>query len=76
MQIKGTVSPEKLLNLGLREMDRTLTIDRTWFLHFSDQLFNIYNCLAVCRLDVKPVWSLSETDALRRLIVHAVVAVS
>ena len=57
-------------------MDRTLTIDRTWFLHFSDQLFNIYNCLAVCRLDVKPVWSLSETDELRRLIVHAVVAVS
>ena len=46
-------------------MDRTLTIDRTWFLHFIDQLFKCYNILTVCRLDVKPVWSLSETDALR-----------
>ena len=46
-------------------MDWTLTIDRTWFLHFSDQLFNCYNISTVSRLDVKPVWSLSETDALR-----------
>ena len=27
--LKGTVSREKLLNCGLGEMDRTLTIDRT-----------------------------------------------
>ena len=74
--LKGTVSREKLLNWGLGEMDWTLTIDRTWVLHFPDQLFNCYNCLAVCRLEVKPVWSLSETVALRWLIWHPVVAVS
>ena len=57
-------------------MDWTLTIDRTWVLHFSDQLFNCYNLLTVSHLEVKPDWSLSATVALRRLIVHAVVAVS
>ena len=36
-------------------MDWTLTIDRTWVLHFPDQLFNCYNFLTVCRLDVKSV---------------------
>ena len=48
-------------------MDRTLlvTIDRTWFLHFPDQMLKCYNILTVCRPDVKPFWSLSETDALR-----------
>ena len=38
--LKGTVSREKLFNWGLGEMDWTLTIDRTWYLHFPDQLFN------------------------------------
>ena len=57
-------------------MDWTLTIDRTWVLHCSDQLFNFYNLLTVSHLEVKPDWSLSATVALRRLIVHAVVAVS
>ena len=32
--VKGTVSREKLLNCSLGEMDWTLTIDRTWFLHY------------------------------------------
>ena len=57
-------------------MDLTLTIDRTWVLHFPDQLFNCYNISTVSHLDVKPVWSLSETAAFRRLIMHAVVALS
>ena len=65
IQLKGTVAQEKLLNWGLGEMDWTLTIDRTWFLHFPDQLFKCHNIWTVCRLDVKPVWSLSKTDALR-----------
>ena len=64
---KGTVSREKLLNCSLRNMDWTLTIDRTWVLHFPDQLFNCYNILTVCRLDVKPVWWLSTIAAFRRL---------
>ena len=55
-------------------MDWTLNIDRIWVLHFSDQLFNCYNILTVCCLEVKPVWSLSETVAFRSLIMHAVVA--
>ena len=38
--IKGTVSREKLFSWGLGVMDWTLTIDRTWVLHFPDQLFN------------------------------------
>ena len=73
--IKGTVSREKLLNWGLGKMVWSLIIDRTWVLHFSDQLFNCHNIWTVCCLDVKPVWSLSETDALRWLIVHAGFAV-
>ena len=36
-------------------MDWTLTIDRTWLLHFPDQLFKCHNILTVCRLEVKPV---------------------
>ena len=76
MTFKGTVAREKLLNWGLGEMDWTLTIDRTWFLHFPDHLFKCYNILTVCRLEVKPVWWLSATDALRWLIEHAVVALS
>ena len=75
-RFKGIVSREKLFSWGLGEMDWTLTIDRTWFSHFPDQLFNCYNFLTVFCLDVKPVWWLSGTVALRRLIVHAVVAVS
>ena len=74
--LKGTVLREKLLNWGLGEMDWTLTIDRTWVLHFPDHLFNCHNIWTVCCLDVKPVWSLSKTVALRRVIVHAVVALS
>ena len=74
--VKGTVSREKFFNRGLGEMDWTLTIDRTCVLHFSNQLFNCYKILTVCRLDVKPVWWLSGIVALRWLIVHAVVAVS
>ena len=74
--MKGTVAQEKLFNWGLGVMDWTLTIDRTWFLHFSDQLFNCHNIWTVYCLDVKPVWSLSETDALCWLIVHAGVAVT
>ena len=70
------MSGEKLFTWGLGEMDWTQTIDRTRVLHFSDRLFKCYNILAVCRLEVKPVWWLSETVALRRLIVHAVVALS
>ena len=53
--VKGTVSREKLFTWGLGEMDWTLTIDRTWFLHFPDQLFKCHNILTVCRLEVKPV---------------------
>ena len=34
--LKETVAREKLLNWGLGKMDWTLTIDRTWFLHFTD----------------------------------------
>ena len=41
--LKGTVSQEKLLNGGLGEMDWTLTIDCTWFIHFPDQLFKCHN---------------------------------
>ena len=73
--LKGTVSREKLLNWGLGEMDWTLTIDRTWVLHFTDQLFNCYNFLTVCRLDVKPVLWFPAIDAFCRLIMHAVFAV-
>ena len=69
-------SREKLLNCGLEEMDWTLVIDRTWVLHLSDQLFNCHNCLTVCRHNVKSVWWLSENVVFRRLILHAVVAVS
>ena len=76
LDLKGTVSREKLFIWGLGEMDWTQTIDRTRVLHFSDQLFSSYKILTVCRLEVKPVWWLSETVALRRLIVHAVVALS
>ena len=57
-------------------MDSTLTIDRTWVLHFSDQLFNCYNLLTVSHLEVKPDWSLSATAAFRRLILCPVDAVS
>ena len=64
LSLKGTVSQEKLLNCGLGEMVWTLTIDRTQFLHFPDQLFSSYNILTISCLDVKPVWSLSETVAL------------
>ena len=53
-------------------MDWTLTIDRTWVLHFSDQLFSSYNILTVCRLEVK----LSATAAFRRIIACPVVAFS
>ena len=53
--VKGTVSREKFFNSGLGEMDWTLTIDHTWVLHFPDQLFNCFNILTVCRLEVKPV---------------------
>ena len=74
--VKWTVSREKLFTWGLGEIDWTQTIDRTRVLHFSDRLFKCYNILTVCRLEVKPVWWLSETVALRRLIVHAVVALS
>ena len=72
LSFKGTVSREKCLNCGLWEMDWTLIIDYTWVLHFPDQLI-LYNCLTVCRLDVKPVWWLPATAAFRRLILHAVV---
>ena len=40
---------------GLVKMVWTLIINSTWVLHFSDWLFNCYNCLTVCRLNVKPV---------------------
>ena len=75
IKLKGTVSREKLFTWGLGEMDWTLTIDRTWVLHFSDQLFNCYNFLTVHCL-VKPVWWLSETVALHWLIWRSDVAVS
>ena len=45
----------KVVELGPWEDLWTLIIERTWVLHFSDQLFNYYNCLTVCHLDVKPV---------------------
>ena len=63
--LKGTVAREKLLNWGLGKRVWTLIIDCTWVLHFSDQLFNCHNILTVCRLNVKPVWLLSETVAFR-----------
>ena len=63
--LKGTVSREKLLKSGLGEMVWTPTIDRTKFLHLPDQLFSPYTILTISYLDVKPVWSLSETVALR-----------
>ena len=72
---KGTVSWEKLFSIG--KMDWTLTIDRTWVLHFPDQLFNRFNFLTVCRsLDVKPVRWLSGTVVLRTQHLHDVVSVS
>ena len=63
-------------------MDWKLTVDRTWFLHFSDQLFNWYNFLTVCPLSMSYL-GFAATAVFCRLIfrpisvlhVRAVVAV-